>query len=146
MSGTASQPPIPLSPTQDLSQQIAFINQNFISVNNRLQSFGYSNSITVTRAASTQSKSGDLSTGILNSPVYVCFAAVPLSSPAFIRSVPDYSSDTTSGVITRVLRTLYDPTTGVVRCFVEQPTSSPTYGLAETWTFTFYLLTQTSPS
>lgn len=38
MSGTTFQPPINIDPTQDPSQQVAFINQNFQSLANALQS------------------------------------------------------------------------------------------------------------
>lgn len=143
---STNQPPIFIAPDMDKNLQWSYANQNFTLLNNQLQTFGYSNSVTVTRPASTTDNSSDVLTGIRNSPVYVCFASIPNSSPAFIRTVPEVSYSLSSGTVEYSLRALYDPTTGVIRCFVESPSSAVIYPSAQTWTFTFYLIRPTSRS
>jgi hypothetical protein len=150
-----NQPPVIIPPSVNRSELVALINDNFARLNTQIQNLGYQpSSITLTRPAGSNSISGDISTGIKNAPAFLAFASIPNSSPAFVRPVLDVgyvvsggsSPGSVNGSILRSLRCLYDPTTGVIRSFIDTTDTSPTNGIAETWTFFIFLIGATAAS
>lgn len=105
--------------------------------------------VTVTRKASNDSNYNEVSTGVLGAPMFFCTVRAPSGSPSFRHMCPFLSYFTTganSGKLISGKRALYDPSTGVVRFFVESTDINPSYATDETWEFQYFLLYQNIPS
>lgn len=108
-----------------------------------------SDKIKVSRAASTDQGFSDVATGVLGAPMFLATVRNPAGSPSFSQQTPFpvfATSGTDSGKIITNKRALYDPSTGVVRFFVESTTINPAHATAETWEFQYFLLYQNIPS
>lgn len=103
----------------------------------------------VSRAASADSGSADVETGVLGAPMFFSTVRSPVGSPSFRHQTPFISYNTSgadSGKLIGNKRALYDPSTGVVRFFVEATTLHPSFATAETWEFQYFLMYQNIPS
>lgn len=97
----------------------------------------------VKRAASTDTGSATVDTGILSAPSFVCFVYNPNASPTFTHQTPMIAynlSGADSGKVTHSRRALYDPSTGTVKFIVEASDIAGDFATAETWRFRYYLL------
>jgi len=99
--------------------------------------------VTVIRSASSDSGYEDVESDVFNAAAFIAFWNVPGASPEFKQQTPYISFNTSgadSGKIIGGRRALYDPSTGVVRFFVDATTIHPTYSTSESIEFSYFLL------
>lgn len=116
----------------------------------RLRTFtiAVTNTVLVTRTGGNDSGHVDVDTGALGAPMFLCTVRSPAASPSFRFQTPYTTfntSGTDSGKILAEKRALYDPTTGVVRFFVDATSLYPSFGSDETWEFQYFLMYQNIP-
>lgn len=105
--------------------------------------------VKVSRAASADQGFTDVGTGVLGAPMFMCTVRNPAGSPSFRQQTPFTvynTSGSDSGKIITSKRALYDPSTGVIRFFVESSSINPSYATSESWEFQYFLLYQNIPS
>lgn len=116
----------------------------------RLRTFtiAVTDTVQATRLGGNDSGYVDVDTGALGAPMFFSTVRAPAASPSFRHQTPFltyYTGGSDSGKIIGNKRSLYDPSTGVIRFFVEATSLNPSYGSNETWEFQYFLLYQNIP-
>lgn len=123
--------------TSATAEQLAFDSANITF------RVGATDVVDVTRSASVDTGSVDVSTGSLSAPLFVCSVYNPASSPAFKFETPHFAYNTAgadSGKVTNQQTAFYDPSTGVIRFQVIATSIAGNFASVESWRFRYYLL------